>query len=143
MCFIISEPDLAPKIAEKDIICYKCLKSAKRPNKIILKSPLINYTYKLKKLNKNVNLKINPPYNSYQGSYFFIDKGYHSYITETFYYVDTYICIIPKGSIYYQNLDINRYLSNQIVILCKKTWINNLITKFKIRFNIPLKYEKN
>jgi len=136
MCFILSEPDLAPKIAEKDIICYKWLEHQ-------LKSPYIGYTYELKKLNKKINLKINPPYNSYQGSYFFIDKGYHSYITETFYYVDTYICIIPKGSIYYQDLDINRYLSNQIVILCKKTWINNLITKFKIRFNIPLKYEKN
>lgn len=108
MCFIIHDNHPKEKIANRDIVCYKCLWDNFR-------SP---YRYKLYKLNKLYRSHIT--IDTLCGST--ITRGLHSYSYKRFAirqmgsYGILVKGIIPKGSKYYYNSDRHEYVSNQIIL---------------------------
>jgi len=141
MCFIVNPNEKEKKIAAKNIICYKYL------NKKTLLSPFQDFKYKLKTLYETEIGEII----KFENSEPRINEGFHSFIknsTSIFTRgnpcsLTNHIALIPKNSEYYQNIRTVEYVSNQIVILCKNNFINRIIVKSKLYFNIPFKYEKN
>ena len=110
MCFII-EGSHEPKVATKDIICWKTFNPG-LISVIQLYAYRVNHKYKIR----------NWPVIDCNS----IDEGFHSYINKkdaiNFEYPNNQIrkCIIPKGSLYYKNNDWHDYVSNQIIILSLK-----------------------
>lgn len=108
---------LEPKVAEKDIVCYKTINKIS-PTKV--RSLAYQFVYELNKLYEAdifttaVDLRTSPN---------IINNGFHSYKNEPtsdFYHVVE--CIIPKGSLYWEGFGnelrkgSEEYCSNQIII---------------------------
>ena len=125
MCLDINH--LKPKIADKDIVCYKLVKRTKI--KGIYKSNFQRFQYVIRKLYTN-NVDIRFAKKSIQ-RYFYtgfykIEEGmFHSY-TSSMYpilgpssYYTLLKCIIPKGAYYFEGLfnHFPSYASSQIKIL--------------------------
>ena len=118
---------LKPKIADKDIICYKLVKRTKI--KGIYKSSFQGFEYVIRQLYTN-NIKIKFSYKFIKdGSFFgyFIEEGmFHSYVSHLYPVILSPLpnhtllkCIIPKGAYYFKGYfdDCPSYASSQIKIL--------------------------
>lgn len=130
MCLLLEY--LEPKVADKDIVCYKLVKRTKI--KGVYKSLFQRFEYIISQLytnNFDINLvnriikKLRPSYPYYIDAYT-IDKGmFHSYTNympfKLFTLPDESIlkCIIPKGAYYYKGYfrHFTSYASSQIKIL--------------------------
>jgi len=131
MCLtIVSKSGLKPKIAKKDIVCYK---SVIRYNPInnTVDSAYKGYTYKLNSKNKIIKklfMELSIVIRGYT-RYSELRIGYHSFNNlkeakrEANYWNEYVVkCIIPKGSIYYNGKfmeglnDPNCRVSNNIIL---------------------------
>ena len=130
MCLIISE--LRPKIADKDIVCYKFVERTKI--KGVYKSKYQGFEYVIRQLYTN-NLDIrfvnkiiknlSPAYTSL--CIYVIEEGmFHSYVNHLYPAILSPLpnwallkCIIPKGAYYFEGYfdDSPSYASSQIKIL--------------------------
>lgn len=123
MCLITTQ--LKPKIADKDIICYKIVKKSKV--KGVYKSGIQRFEYIIRQLYINhINIKYINIYIKKYYNIFTIGVGmFHSYanylLTKLALSSDyiTLKCIIPKGSYYFEGRHngILGYTSSQIKIL--------------------------
>ena len=125
MCLVTTQ--LEPKIADKDIICYKLVKRTK--TKGVYKSSFQGFEYVIRQLYTN-NLDIKFADKSMK-RYFYkgfckIEKGmFHSYASNLYPILSPLPncallkCIIPKGAYYYEGYFDNApsYASSQIKIL--------------------------
>ena len=126
MCLVTIQ--LEPKIADKDIICYKLVKRTKI--KGIYKSSFQGFEYIIRQLYIN-NLDIRFANKSikryFYKCFYIIEEGmFHSYasylypvILSPLPYCALLKCIIPKGAYYYEGYFDNApsYASSQIKIL--------------------------
>ena len=127
MCLLINQ--LEPKIADKDIVCYKLVKRTKI--KGVYKSSFQEFEYVIRQLYIN-NFDIKFSYFlikhiSIMGSPItYIEEGmFHSYASNLFPILSPLPncallkCIIPKGAYYYEGYfdDSLSYASSQIKIL--------------------------
>ena len=123
MCLFINQ--LEPKIADKDIICYKLVKRTEI--KGVYKSNIQRFEYIIRQLYTNyfdikyVDMLIKRRYNL-----FAIEEGmFHSYASNVYFilkplqYCTLLKCIIPKGAYYFKGYYGNypSYASSQIKIL--------------------------
>ena len=123
MCLFINH--LEPKIADKDIICYKLVKRTEI--KGVYKSNIQRFEYIIRQLYTNyfdikyVDMLIKKRYNL-----FAIENGmFHSYASNVYFilkplqYCTLLKCIIPKGAYYFKGYYGNypSYASSQIKIL--------------------------
>ena len=123
MCLFINH--LEPKIADKDIICYKLVKRTEI--KGVYKSNIQRFEYIIRQLYTNyfdikyVDMLIKRRYNL-----FAIENGmFHSYASNVYFilkplqYCTLLKCIIPKGAYYFKGYYGNypSYASSQIKIL--------------------------
>ena len=125
MCLIIKQ--LEPKIADKDIICYKLVKRTK--TKGIYESIFRGFEYIIRQLYiSNIDIRfVSKIIKPYIYSCFYIIEGgmFHSYvdrfwvISNTSPYYTALKCIIPKGAYYFiGSFDYKpSYASSQIKIL--------------------------
>jgi hypothetical protein len=112
MCFTIDNWESpGPKVAQKDIVCYKILNRRYSPH-------YYPFRYKWNKLNERIDLKIT------WGN--MISEGYHSYkklkvipgydnnsqVPSAKFRI--YKMIIPKGTLYYENE--KEYVSETIIL---------------------------
>ena len=124
MCLVTTQ--LEPKIADKDIICYKLVKRTKI--KGVYESNFQGFEYIIRQLYTN-NLDIrfaNKSIKRFITCFYKIEKDmFHSY-TSSIYpmlspspYYTLLKCIIPKGAYYYEGYfyDLPSYASSQIKIL--------------------------
>ena len=125
MCLVTTQ--LEPKIADKDIICYKLVKRTK--TKGIYKSSFQGFEYIIRQLYTN-NLDIRfankiIKYSFYKRFYIIKEGMFHSYASNLYPILSplphcTLLkCIIPKGAYYYEGyFDYSpSYASSQIKIL--------------------------
>ena len=123
MCLFINH--LEPKIADKDIVCYKLVKRTEI--KGVYKSNIQRFEYIIRQLYTNyfdikyVDMLIKRRYNL-----FAIEEGmFHSYASNVYFilkplqYCTLLKCIIPKGAYYFEGYfdDCPSYASSQIKIL--------------------------
>ena len=119
MCLVINQ--LKPKIADKDIVCYKLVE---RTNiKGIYKSGFQGFEYVIRKLYTNNHFLVK--YRKIFG--YFIEEGmFHSYVSHLYPVILSPLphgallkCIIPKGAYYFEGYfeDSPSYASSQIKIL--------------------------
>ena len=129
MCLHLNH--LEPKIADKDIVCYKLVKRTKI--KGIYKSSFQRFEYIIRRLyTNNLNIKcanniIKYFKSQYLGtSNYFIEEGmFHSYASKSSPILSPLPwwallkCIIPKGAYYFEGYfdDSPSYASSQIKIL--------------------------
>ena len=126
MCLIISE--LRPKIADKDIVCYKLVKRTKI--KGIYKSSFQGFEYIIRQLyTNNLDIKFANKImkHSFYKCFYKIEKDmFHSYasylcpvILSPLPHCALLKCIIPKGAYYFEGYfdDSPSYASSQIKIL--------------------------
>ena len=125
MCLVTIQ--LEPKIADKDIICYKLVKRTKI--KGIYKSSFQGFEYVIRQLYTN-NLDIRFANKSIKRSFYkcfyIIEEGmFHSYASNLYPILSPLPwcallkCIIPKGAYYFEGYfdDSPSYASSQIKIL--------------------------
>ena len=126
MCLVIKQ--LEPKIANKDIICYKLVKRTKI--KGIYKSSFQGFEYIIRQLYTN-NLDIRFANKSIKRSFYkrfyIIEEGmFHSYTSNLYPVILSPLpncallkCIIPEGAYYFEGYfdDCPSYASSQIKIL--------------------------
>ena len=125
MCLFIN--NLEPKIADKDIVCYKLVKRTKI--KGIYKSNFQRFEYIIRQLYTN-NLDIRFANKSIKRSFYkrfyIIEEGmFHSYVSNLYPILSPLPncailkCIIPKGAYYFEGYFDNcpSYASSQIKIL--------------------------
>ena len=125
MCLVTIQ--LEPKIADKDIVCYKLVKRTKI--KGIYKSSFQGFEYIIRQLYTN-NLDIRFANKSIKRSFYkcfyIIEEGmFHSYASNLYPILSPLPwcallkCIIPKGAYYYEGYFDNApsYASSQIKIL--------------------------
>ena len=130
MCLIISE--LRPKIADKDIVCYKLVERTKI--KGVYKSSFQGFEYVIRQLyTNNIDIRfadrvirnlcpLYPPLSTYA-----VEEGmFHSYVSHLYPAIlrplpnHTLLkCIIPKGAYYFKGFfeSFPSYASSQIRIL--------------------------
>ena len=134
MCFYIHFEHAEPKIAEKDIYCYKYLRksSSKKKNKRkYLFSPYRRFKWEKGEI-----------YDTKLETWeYTIKQGFHTCTTrkscrKRFAYGKTYTCVIPWGSTYYYNPDEEEYVSDRLVVLKYPKFIDQLITFYYKLFNI-------
>ena len=126
MCLVTTQ--LEPKIADKDIVCYKLVKRTKI--KGIYKSNFQRFEYVIRQLYTNnldirfVNKNIKRYF--YTGFYKIEEGMFHSYVSHLYPVILSPLpncallkCIIPKGAYYYEGYfgDSLSYASSQIKIL--------------------------
>ena len=124
MCLIVNNP--IPKIADKDIVCYKLVRRTKI--KGIYKSYFQGFEYIIRQLYiSNINSKFIDKiiyYRTFLG--YSVEEGmFHSFINSypgtlsSPLYSALLKCIIPKGAYYYEGKfnDFLSYASSQIKIL--------------------------
>lgn len=114
MCFIVKG---IRQIAKKDIVVFK--RGFEHGD--FMMSQYYGFTYVLKELNRKIEL----PDKKYG---YEINKGYHSYNnvpSTTYTSLHAFKCIIPKGTIYYEND--NERVSENIIIVKK---VNIFLTLF-------------
>ena len=126
MCLILTQ--LKPKIADKDIVCYKMVERTKI--KGVYKSSFQEFEYIIRQLYTN-NLDIRFANKSmkwyFYKSFYKIEEGmFHSYVSPLYPLEVNAIpnrtmlkCIIPKGAYYYEGHfhHFTSYASSQIKIL--------------------------
>ena len=126
MCLVTKQ--LEPKIADKDIVCYKLVKRTK--TKGVYKSIFQEFEYVIRQLYTN-NLDIRFANKSmkwyFYKSFYKIEEGmFHSYVSHLYPAIlrplpnHTLLkCIIPKGAYYFKGYYGNypSYASSQIKIL--------------------------
>ena len=126
MCLVTTQ--LEPKIADKDIICYKLVKRTK--TKGVYKSSFQEFEYIIRQLYTN-NLDIRFANkiikHSFYKCFYMIEKGmFHSYVSHLYPVILSPLpncallkCIIPKGAYYFEGLfnHFPSYASSQIKIL--------------------------
>ena len=126
MCLVTTQ--LEPKIADKDIICYKLVKRTK--TKGVYKSNYQGFEYVIRQLYTN-NLGIrfvnkNMKRYFYTGFYRIEEGMFHSYVSHLYPAIlrplpnHTLLkCIIPKGAYYFKGFfeSFPSYASSQIKIL--------------------------
>ena len=125
MCLVLSH--LKPKIADKDIVCYKLVEKTKI--KGIYKSNYQGFEYIIRQLYTN-NLDIRFANKSmkwyFYKSFYKIEEGmFHSYVSHLYPILSPLPCcallkcIIPKGAYYYEGEfdESPSYASSQIKIL--------------------------
>ena len=126
MCLVTKQ--LEPKIADKDIICYKLVKRTKI--KGVYKSSFQGFEYIIRQLYTN-NLDIRFANKSIKRSFYkrfyIIEEGmFHSYENHLYPVILSPLpncallkCIIPKGAYYFEGYfdDSPSYASSQIKIL--------------------------
>ena len=126
MCLLINQ--LEPKIADKDIVCYKLVKRTKI--KGIYKSSFQGFEYIIRQLYTN-NLDIRFANKSIKRSFYkrfyIIEEGmFHSYASRSYPVTLSPLpncallkCIIPKGAYYFEGYfdESPSYASSQIKIL--------------------------
>ena len=124
MCLVTAQ--LKPKIADKDIICYKLVKKTKI--KGIYKSSFQEFEYIIRQLYTN-NIKIEFSYKLIKPEtifgYFIEESMFHSYASNLYPILSPLPwcallkCIIPKGAYYFEGYfdDSPSYASSQIKIL--------------------------
>ena len=126
MCLVTIQ--LEPKIADKDIVCYKLVKRTKI--KGIYKSSFQEFEYIIRQLYTN-NLDIRFANKSIKRSFYkcfyIIEEGmFHSYASYLYPVILSPLphgallkCIIPKGAYYYEGYfdDSLSYASSQIKVL--------------------------
>lgn len=111
MCFKISYSHREPKIAKKDITCYKVVYPSTDKTKI--RSTTMDFYYVFKRKNKKV--KLIPKFGE-------INNGYHSYSSKKMTYINmtklrlVVECVIPKDTLYYFNPDYHEYVSENIIV---------------------------
>ena len=123
MCLILQY--LKPKIADKDIVCYKIVKKSKV--KGVYKSGVQRFEYTIRQLyTNNIDIKYINIYIKKYYNIFTIGVGmfhsYTNYLSPKLIPSSDYItlkCIIPKGSYYFEGYSNNLllYASSQIKIL--------------------------
>ena len=123
MCLVINH--LEPKIADKDIVCYKLVERTKI--KGIYKSHLLEFEYIIRRLYTNYfDIKYADMLIKRRYSRFAIEEGmFHSYSSRIYPILDSLPncallkCIIPKGAYYFKGYYGNypSYASSQIKIL--------------------------
>ena len=125
MCLYVTH--LEPKIADKDIICYKLVEKTKI--KGIYKSYFQEFEYIIRQLYTN-NIKIEFSYKFIKDRVlfgYFIEEGmFHSYASNLYPVILSPLpncallkCIIPKGAYYFEGYfdESPSYASSQIKIL--------------------------
>lgn len=125
MCLITNQ--LEPKIADKDIICYKLVKRTKI--KGVYKSSFQGFEYVIRQLyTNNINIEFTHKLIRYSSFLrYSIEEGmFHSYVSSLYptrlntppNWI-TLKCIIPKGAYYYEGYfgSLPSYASSQIKIL--------------------------
>lgn len=119
MCLFLNH--LIPKIADKDIICYKYVKRTKV--KGVYKASIQRFEYIIRRLyTNNININcigaiLHTEYRRY-GIHYISNFMFHSYKLPV--YTNTLVkCIIPKGAYYFEGSHngIWGYASSQIKIL--------------------------
>lgn len=129
MCLYLTESQKVPKIAEKDIICYKILREDNC-------SQVEGYFYK-KGLQEHVDVS---PKQFIYDSYSYIYQGYHSYKDKNrkHLYGKTCLFIIPKDTVYYKGgsneVGNDSYVSENIIYVGKDNWWNRF--KIKHKYNV-------
>ena len=124
MCLILTQ--LKPKIADKDIVCYKLVKRTEI--KGIYKSSFQRFEYVIRQLyTNNIDIEFIDKFIYYRNCvWYFIEEGmFHSYANYSHaalnHAPDEFIvkCIIPKGAYYFEGYfgDSPSYASSQIKIL--------------------------
>lgn len=106
MCFYLKSKADVPKIAVKDIICYKYTDKENRGLFSFKSYHQIDFKYLRWTKNPIISLSV-----SYENE---IYEGYHS-LKENLHYMGTGKFKIPKGSLYYENDE--QYVSNQLIYL--------------------------
>lgn len=109
MCFIIHEKHKEPKIATKDIVCYKSGSKIAKGN---FESFWQDHVYRQGSPKRTVKLVV-----SHRNE---IQRGYHSFVKKPVTKLSIAKFIIPKGAKYYYNPTENEYVSNKIIF---KGWI--------------------
>lgn len=112
------------QIAKEDVICYKIVIS--RDGRVV--SPYFHYEYKYHKINEEIALNIEYTLSSdiNQLRLYKCRQGYHSYssldfanqVYNNYFYENdgcVFKCIIPKGSVYYDNKH-GEIVSSNIII---------------------------
>lgn len=121
MCWLSKEKPIK-KVTIEDKTVYKLL----TPD---LRAPFkpFRYYYNEKQIEEELKIRTRYDFN-YKKSIFEITKGYHSYSKESVIskmkqineiwigkYLRIFVCIIPKGSIYYENSDCEVVSSNIVI----------------------------
>ena len=128
MCFYIQKGNVRPKIAKKDITCYKVFDNGAHGNQhgTFIRSLYQFFSYKIG-IKYELDGYINPIKDLYTNNSI-IEVGLHSYtclkhaeeksIRLSWFNgrCCVYKCIIPKGSTYYINTERKEYVSDQIII---------------------------
>ena len=125
MCLVLKY--LEPKIADKDIVCYKMVERTKI--KGIYKSSFQGFEYIIRQLYTN-NIKIEFSYKLIKDrvlfGHFIEEDMFHSYVSYLYPVILSPLpcgallkCIIPKGAYYFEGYfdDSPSYASSQIKIL--------------------------
>ena len=123
MCLFINH--LEPKIADKDIICYKLVKRTEI--KGVYKSNIQRFEYIIRQLYTNYfDIKYADMFIKRRYNLFAIEEGmFHSYASNVYFilkplqYCTLLKCIIPKGAYYFEGYFSGSlsYASSQIKIL--------------------------